>query len=246
MTAHPDTSRLLNEEHLEDFILRELGAPQITVQLTQEDLEQAIDQSKRWFSAKKGAKKISAMTISSNVVEYKLAEEIDVVLDVVFPQTASDFSRLLDPLGLLDGAIPYNAFPAPATAGLFSTYVQALQYLEVAKRVTGAELEWMQEDRTLYIFPVPKSSGTIIIHYKANRFTIDQLSERDHDLVKRYALAWAKRKLGRVRSRHDQWPGAQGTSTGDGERLLEEAKEEFLGLEEEISQSAFPMGFVTG
>ncbi len=246
MTAFPDNSRLLNEEQLQQFILRELGAPQLQSILVQEDLDQAIDQAKRWFSAKKGFKKTTMMQVFANITEYELPPDVDIVVDVSTPSRPTDFSRVIDPLGLLDASIPYNLFPAPAAGGLFSTYAQALQYIKTGKRITGGEEEWYQNDRTLFVFPIPKQSGNMQIYYKTNRFTVDQLSERDHDLVKRFALAWSKRKHAHVESRYGQLPGAQGSITLDGQALLAEAKEEFDILEQEIAQSGFPMGFLTG
>lgn len=243
---HPQSSVLLNEEELQDFILRELGAPQLKVVLTANDLCQAVDQAKRWFTAKKGYKRHANIPIFANVTEYELPDDVDVVIDASLPSRPTDFSRVIDPLGLLDASIPYNLFPAPAAGGLFSTYAQALQYIELSKRITGGEVEWYQEGRTLFVFPIPKEGGNMVILYKSNSFSMDQLSERDHDLVKRFALAWAKRKLGTVRSKYDQYPGAQGSVGVDGRQLKAEAEAEIKELTEELALSAFPMGFVTG
>lgn len=246
MPAFPAKARLLNEEQLQQFILRELGAPQLQVALVQEDLDQAIDQAKRWFAAKKGFKKTTLMQVFANVTEYELPSDVDTVIDLSLPSRPTDFSRVIDPLGLLDASIPYNLFPAPAAGGLFSTYAQALMYIKASKRITGGEEEWYQQDRTLFVFPIPKTSGNMMVLYKSNQFTLDQLSERDHDLVKRYALAWCKRKLGHIHSRYSQFPGAQGSIVLDGQLLLAESREDFDTLDQEIGQSGFPMGFLVG
>lgn len=246
MTSHPQNSVLLNEEELQDFILRELGAPQLKVELTENDLCQAIEQAKRWFSAKKGFKRSVILSIFANVTEYELPDDVDTVLDISLPSRPTDFSRVIDPLGLLDASIPYNLFPHPSAGGLFSTYAQALQYIELSKRITGGEVEWNQQGRTLFVFPIPKESGNMLLLYKSNTFTLEQLDERDHDLVKRFALAWSKRKLSTVRSKYDQYPGAQGTVGLDGQRLKQEAEDEIRALTEELAQSGFPLGFLTG
>ena len=99
----------------------------------------------------------------------------------------------------------------------------------------------------LYIFPIPKSSATILLNYKSSQITIEQLSERDHDLLKRYALACAKEDVGRVRSKYvSGFPTAQGHEQLDGDRLLEEAAAAKEALDEEIALSGFPMGFMVG
>lgn len=246
MAATPDYSRLLTESQLHEFILRELGAPQVQVDLIQEDLDNAVDQSKRWFSSKKGFKKTVQMQLLSNVTEYELPADVDTVVELSFPARSTDFTALVDPLRLLDVSIPYNFFTSPASGGMFSSYAQAIQYLKTGRRIIGAEVEWSQLGKILSVFPIPKETSYMVVLYKANRFTIEQLNERDHDLVKRYALAHAKRKLGRVRSKYDVWPGAQGTVAVDGVRLLQEAQEEMVALDEEIAQSGYPMGFLIG
>ena len=244
--AFPDNSRLMDEAALQEFILCELGAPQVKVPLTQFDLNTATREARRWFSAKKGFKRSTNLQLFANITEYCLPDEVDTVLDVFLPSRPTDFSRIIDPLGLLDASIPYNLFPHPQAGGLFSTYAQALMYIKTSKRITGGETEWSQEDRTLFVFPIPKESGNMRILYKTNRFTIEQLNERDHDLVKRFAFTWGKRKLGEILSRYDAYPGAQGTIGLNGKDLKSEAREDFLQLEEEIAQSGFPMGFLIG
>jgi hypothetical protein len=77
--------------------------------------------------------------------------------------------------------------------------------------------------------------------------TIEQLSERDHDLVKRYSLMASKKRLGRIRSKYPGgFPTAQGNVDLDGATLLEEARQEEEKLEQEVSESGFPMGFLLG
>ena len=76
---------------------------------------------------------------------------------------------------------------------------------------------------------------------------IEQLSERDHDLVKRMALAQAKLDLGRIRSKYQSgFPTAQGHEQLDGEILLQEGQAEVELLNQEIGDSAMPMSFITG
>jgi hypothetical protein len=236
----------MNQEQLQQFILRRLGAPQLKVELTQDDLDDAVEEARRWFTAKKGVKRLFNVFVASSITELTLPEDVDTVTDVVFSQTTDDFNTLIDPLGLLDHSVPYNLFPTPGTMGLISTYAQSIMYLEMAKRVTGAEMDWRQDGRTLYILPARKSSGTIIVAYKSITITIEQLDERDHDLVKRYALAQAKQKLGVVRSKYDSYATAQGQTSLDGARLIQEAEAQLQLLEDEIAQSGFPMGLLVG
>jgi hypothetical protein len=236
----------MDESGLKQWILRRLGAPFLKVELTDDHLKDAVEDARRWFAAKKGVKQRAMMLMNSSQSEYDLPDEVDAVTDVVFPVPAMDISLVFSPFTLLDDKVPYDVFAAPHSIGLYSSFTQTLQYVEMAKRILGAEPDWRQEGRKLYVFPIPRGSAQMLIEFKSNHVTIDQLNERDHDLLKRWALAQAKEDLGRVRSKYDSFPTAQGNATLDGERLLEEARVAKELLEEEISLSAYPMGFMVG
>jgi hypothetical protein len=235
---------LMNSEELQQWILRKLGAPLVKVELGADHLADAINDAERWFAAKKGFKSHTTLNLDGSV-EYALPDEVDTVLDVAFTVNRNDIDSIVDPLSLVDG-MPQNSLTGPGNSmGLLSSYAQMSQYLSMAKRMLGSEMEWWQEGRKLIVLP-PATSGTIRLDYKANRFTVEQLNERDHDLVKRMAFALAKETLGRIRSKFDAYPTAQGSVALDGSTLLAEAQAEKEGLEEEISASGYPMGFLVG
>jgi len=236
----------MNEAQLQQWILRRLGAPFWKVELTGDHLDDAVEQARRWFSAKKGVIRQRGMFFFPNIVEYKLPDDVNLVLDVSFPVSPMDISLVFSPYILQDEKVPYDVFAAPSAVGIYSSYTQTIQYVEMAKRILNAEPDWRQDGRNLLIFPNPKTSGTMIMDFKSHDFTIEQLAERDHDLVKRYALTYAKQQLGRNRSKYGEFAGAQGPATLDSDRLFNEAAAELEVLEKEISLSAFPMGFRAG
>lgn len=240
------TRTLMNEEELKCWILRRLGSPFLKVELTAAHLQDDIDQAMRWFAAKKGVKRMALMPIHTDINEYTIPEEMDTILDVAFPLPPMDVSMVFSPYILIDEKVPYDVFSAPGSMGMYSSFTQTLQYIEMAKRILSAEPDWRQEDRKLYIFPLPKTEGTMLVEYKTGKFTIDQLNERDHDLIKRYALAMAKLDVGRVRSKYDSFPTAQGSATLDGGTLLAEGQAEIERLDEEIALSGYPIGFISG
>lgn len=234
--------QLMDKAELSKWILRQLGAPVWCIELTQEHLDDAIEEALRWFAAKKGAWRLGALAFVAGTPSYQLPAEVELVLRVFFPAPQTDLSLMFSPFLLLDEKVPYDIFAAPQSVGLYSSYVQTIQYIETTKRILNAEPDWEQRDRCLWISPPPKSSGKIIYEYKSSRFQVDQLSEIDNRLIRRYALAWAMMVLGRIRSKFTEFPGAQGsTSLGDGSSLLEDAKEQIEKLEEEIIYSGYPM-----
>lgn len=237
---------LMNEEQLLKWMLRRLGAPLLKVELTQCHFEDNISDAKHWFSAKKGVKRQMVFATEPGKVEYKLPDEVDTVLDVAFSVPPLDISTVFYPFATQGESIPYNAFMAPGSGGLYSSYTQTLMYVETAKRILGAEPDWRQEGRLLYLFPVPKNANGVWMDYKANILTIEQLNERDHDLVKRYALAKARLDLAEIRGKYDAYPGAQGSTTLNASTLKQTGEAEIEKLEEEIILSGYPLGFQTG
>ena len=110
--------------------------------------------------------------------------DCDAVLDVVFQVNPLDLSLIFAPNIFADEQVPYNVFAAPGSAGMYSSFVQALQYIETAKRILGTENNWIYYPykKKLIILPNPKSSGFLLIEYKSNLLiAIENLPERDHD-----------------------------------------------------------------
>lgn len=242
---------LKNKEAVQQWILRRLGAPVVTVELTQDALDDAVEDARRWFAAKKGVTNRMPIMVEPTVQDYRLPDQVEVVMAVYFPASTLDFSLILSPFTFLDEQqIPYQVYAAPTSGGLYGTLVQALQSVQVAKEILGATPDWEQfrsgDSNMLTIYPRPRTATPMIIEYKSNTFTIEQLQERDHDLVKRFALARAKDILGQIRDRYQSFPGAQGTILLNGKDLLKQSVAEMLQLEDEITLSGFPLGFAVG
>lgn len=241
------STQLMDETALKAWIMRRLGAPFLKVELCDENLVDAVESARRWFSAKKGVKAFAMMAIMPSQTEYVLPDIVDTVIDVVFQAQRLDIALVFSPFTLIDDKVPYDTFRASgASGGMYSSFTQTLQYVETAKRILGAEPDWRQENRLLYIFPLPQNMSAMRIEFKSSTVTIEQLSERDHDLLKRYALAKAKEDLATVRSKYDSFPTAQGTATLNWQKLADEASGEIEKLDEEIALSGFPMGFISG
>jgi hypothetical protein len=241
---------LKDDEELTQWVLRRLGAPLLKVELTADHLHDNVEDAKRWFAAKKGWRRFYGFDIFPSTSEYTLPKDVDVVLDVVFAYDPLDLSILAYPYWLPpeNNQIPYSVFNvAGNSGGLYSNYVQTLQFIETARRVMSAEADWRQENDKLQLFPNPTRSGKAVVEYNSHQInSVIELSERDHLLLKKYALAMAKMDLGRIRSKFDNYPTAQGTTTMDGAALLEEAKTDIEKLDEEIGESGKPMGFLVG
>lgn len=240
-------SNLKDAASIKTWILIQLGAPVIKVELAIEHLDASFDDAIRWFTAKKGMQKQGFIRITPNQVAYPLPDDVDTITDVAFPSSHFDFSFAFAPWLLPEQQIPYSVISAHGqSGGIYSNWTQALQYIDMAKKVLSADSDWRQEGRLLYLFGVRGLSGSIIIDYKSNEFTVEQLNERDHEMLKRYALAKAMMILGRIRSKYDGYPTAQGTVNLDGATLIADAQAMLEALNEEISSSGYPMGILVG
>lgn len=240
-------SNLKDKDELKLWILRELGAPIVKVELTEEQLLDSIDNAIHWFAAKKGLKQQLWLQLQGVQNAYPLPPDVDTVTDVVFPSSNTDMAAIFGTWVLPGQNLPWNTVASHGSSmGLYSYWTQALQYIEMGKRALSAEPDWRQEGRILYLFGVPNLVGMAILEYRTGSVTIEQLNERDHDLVKRYSLARAMRILGRIRSKYDGFPTAQGTAQLDGSTLLGDAQAMLDALDAEIAASGFPMGFLVG
>ena len=244
--ARPPGNKLMNREELGEWILRRLGAPFWDIELCQEHVKDAVEQSVRWFAGKKGVMKLFPIQAYPAVVEYDLDSEIDRVIDVAYETNKLDLSMIFSPFTLLEEKIPYDVFASGGSGGLYSSYVQSLQYIEMAKRILSAEFEWTEMNDKLFIAPPPVDSRRLIVMAKINFTQIEDLEERDHELIKRYALAKAMVDLSWIRGKYGEYPSAQGSTTLNWDRLLDTAQTEIEKLEEEIMGAGYPMGFVTG
>jgi len=239
--------RLMTEPELKQWIVRRLGGPVACVELDDVQLDDAVSEAKHWFSAKKGVDRDITIDLFSGQVEYTMPEDCDAVIDVSFQVSPLDISLIFAPHIIADEKIPYNAFAAPSSAGLYSSLVQALQYVEMSKRILNAERNWIYfpHKNILLLLPNPKGGGKAFIEYKTSCVTIEHLPQRDHEFIRRYALAWAMQDLGMIRTKYAAWPTAQGTTQLNGDKLLEMAAREMDKLEEQLYLSAMPMPFFT-
>lgn len=233
-------------DQLTQWILRRLGAPKVCIELTKEHVEDSITDAKLWFASYKGSSKSYLLAVNAGQSKYTLPDDVDVVLDVIFTIKPADISTLFTPVSVFDERIPYDLYANSGQLGTYSSYVQLTQYIELTRRVTNAENDWRQENRDLLLWPVPSGGSNVMVFYSTTQVDFSQLSIRDFEFIRKYALALSKRDLGRVRSKRDEWPSAQGTTRLDGERLLQEAETEMEKLTEDLLSSGSPMPFMTG
>ena len=244
----PQYPNVLNDAELMKHIYLHLGGGIIDIHLQECHYKEAVEEAKRWFRAKKGVRKEFDLQVIPYQNVYDLPEDVDTVLEVVFPEYAGSMGRFLDPFYVPGEGVPW-AFYGDGNFGYASGYTQLLQHHENTSRVFGVEPDWRQEpgSRKLQLYPNMKQSGIAKVFYKSHTLVIEQLPERDNDLVKRFARAYAKKILGHIWGKYtDGFPAAQGNRSLNYSQMLQEAEAEMAQCEDEISASAMPMDILVG
>lgn len=221
----------------------------VIVELTDNQIEQALEDAKDWFHSYFGFYKEAQLSLSSGVAEYDLSAispAVDEVVQVWFPKDPQyvDFSVLYP--GFLDiSGFPYE------WVGMFrgsypqTTLVQTMQTIESTARILSCDLSWEYwQDRStvpvtklLRVMPVPQISGPAIYQYRVDPadMKIDWYSPRNLWILREWALAECKYTLGRIRGKYTGGlPAAGGDRTLDGESLISEAQADKERLQTQI------------
>lgn len=220
-----------NELEVINYVRRRLGDQVVNVELTEDQLRDCINDTKRWFVANWGVRSEKLIIADIGQSEFKLEEDVYRVIAVyeerlAFPGIALSFQDI--PFYYLytyrsDVSISFS-YPV----GLYSGLIQQLQFIGQLKRIFSADLsfEYNPYSRILRIMPARMEARRILVEYLNNTVDIAKLAGEDKNVFLRYCLAVAKERLGRIRSKYSDIPYATGTVSLDGERLLSEALEE--------------------
>jgi hypothetical protein len=246
----PQYPRVLDEAGIIKHIYLHLGGGVVDIHLQECHYKEAIEEAVRWWRAKKGVKKWFDLQVLPYQTEYPLPEDVDTVLEVVLPDDPGPMGRAFDPFYQPGDGVPWGIYSTDRSGlGYLSSYGQLLQQIETTQKVFSSDPDWRHDtgSRVLQIYPLNKRSGIAKVFYKSHTLTLEQLPERDNDLVKRYARAYAKKILGHIWGKYtDGFPAAQGNRSLNYSQMLSEADAEIAQLEQEISDSAMPMDILIG
>jgi len=243
---------------IKEIVVSELGGsvdlskennPIVNVELNDQQFDTAVLLAKQWFTAKKGFTVFRPLSIDPAISEYKMKDDVQSVLDVVF-QVPTDVAAFFT-LGFFD-IIPYgtqNFGSIGAGLGSYSGFAQLISFTEQRKRVFSVEPEWFFEPQTKILHVMTRAGSVnnlVLVQAKLNAFDPANLADKDDYLFTRWVRAKCKEIVGRIRSKYDSMPAAGGTITLDGATLLAESKEEFEKLDAEIFASQGPDGLISG
>lgn len=233
-----------------DYLLRRMGKGIVQVEITDDQLNDAVKDTKRWFVSHWGIVRARTFQVISGISDYTLSSDVADVLDVQIEQVR------IPPL-VFDREFPfYFPFPMRAEggivfsypAGLYSALVQQLQWIDQLRRLFNAELEWTYTDSTriLKLISPANQTGMGLVEYISNEVQMKELFGIAEDLFVDWARAEVMERVGRVRSKYGGYPTAGGERTLDGEALLAEAKELKEQTRTRAIERGYPIPFVRG
>lgn len=223
------------EDEVKAYVLRRLGSGIIDVELTDDHMNDVIDDTKRWFGFRLGQKRVIQIPLTTATNVYVLEPDVTEVLQVFLPSAhfpavdTDDFSYTYSLL--------FGQWRSPGASPMpYSDLVQRLQYLNMSKKIFSADREWNynRDTHELLIMPRPSIVGNMLVEVWTQDIDPRQFGLEDENLFLRYALAQAKEFLGEIRSKWDSMPMVGGDKGLNGERLLEEAQAAKEQLEKDV------------
>lgn len=214
----------MTEVELKDFIKTRLGCGVVDVELTDDALQHAVNEGKRFYASYFGQHKMTTLRLNqateydATVISPPSGADIDTVVDVHFPVDGNSFNNLWAWAG-----VDFDpATMAYAQSGQYSALVQYMQYREMGKRIVSADRDWEWDHarRKLLVSPRPDSC-TVAVLYLVNfkAIVIEKIHAWEEQLVQDYALGSAMMTLGNIRTKYADKPSATGSFTMDGDIL---------------------------
>lgn len=255
--------RISTREQLKDYIMDTLGYPLQTVELTDSQLEDCIDDATqlytKWASL---PEKYITMPLSSyqtgddgndegiDLSDYNVACVDSVDGHDSFGMFGADGLWGLSNCMLATGTYPFmgRSFGGTSFEG-FTTYQAAYEFCAMAKRITAQEFSFNfnPQSQMLTLIPKPVNDekySDMIVVFKCECVPEDSVLY-GNNFVKRLAVAYAKCRLGTIRSKFS------GVSFGGGitvnSAIGEEGKAEIQDLIERIKkEEAIGTGLFVG
>ena len=241
----PRRNREKVREDIKDFVLGMLGAPVVKIELDQQNLDLAVDQSLKIFEdyAPKEHFEYYVFNTTPGQSVYEMPPDVGLVRNVYYKETGSLAFQASD----LDGVLPVEYFnpggsygqgglmnPAQPIWGRAGEWVLYKQYEQMYSRISSnlGGWEWIGGFRHIKIYPVPCGGrcGRVIVHYLQNCKDWNNVLEA----MQMGALAYLKIMLGRIRSKYSNPPGPNGGMQMDGQALLQEGHEDLKQWREDL------------
>lgn len=223
-------------EQIKDYVLLMLGAPVVKVELDDQNLDLAVDQSMKIFEEYAGREYFDYYTFTTTPGKsvYKMPDEVGYIRNVFYMEQGANFAFNSQELG---GVLPMEYF-YPGTA---SSYVQGMinpvqpmwgdmgswvlfkQYENMYAR-TSSQIggwEWVSDLGYIKLYPVPCRCQRAMVHYLQKCKDWKEVTQA----MQEGALAHVMIMLGHVRGKYTQPPGPGGGMQLDGDYMRQKGWE---------------------
>jgi hypothetical protein len=226
----PRKNREKVREDIRDYVLLMLGAPTVKVELDQQALDLAVDQSLKVFEDYAGREYYDYYTFRSIPGQsvYKMPDDVGLIRNVFYKEQGTFAFQAAD----LDGAIPLEYFypggayssiqgglidPVQPIWGRMGEWVLYKQYEQMFSRVSSniGGWEWVGDMRAIKLYPTPFKSQVVIVHHLQKCKDWKEVTQA----MQEGALAHAMIILGHIRGKYTNIPGPQGGQQLDGEYM---------------------------
>lgn len=239
----------ISTESLKNYIVRSLGGSTVHVELTDDDLEIAIDESLTFYSRlnpirDRESKKIQPGGISSfdlpptcyNVIDVEI-QSPSLVMESADPTTFNIFNNFF----LMGSGTSSQGVTGTENYALYNIWRSMTMkefsldpdyYIEEDVQYTEDHPDILENRKIHFYNPTGLTLRVFYVPVHSRR--LDQISDRDVDWVRKYAVAHAKEMLGYKRRKHKAIPMAGQTLQLDGAELVQEAMEAKAKLEDDL------------
>jgi hypothetical protein len=231
-------------EQWKRWIMMQLGAPVIKVELTEAQVDEFIDSAIKRMSQWGMFEEVCIFRVTPKENGYDLLEMIPEyinVKDVIYSPNQAE--------SLLQGFFTDFAFDNRSFFWYHSTYASMTDfyilnaYNEMYLRTIGNEGQWKVVGNKLYLSPTPDKPVWAAIEYTAFP---DKLDVRRDEWIREWALSECMMALGNIRGKYSQLPGPRGELQLDGEQMITRAVEKQEKLLERLNEYIEPALFETG
>jgi hypothetical protein len=224
----PRKNREKVREQVKDYILLKLGAPTIKLELDEQQIDSAIDETLdiiEDFAPREFFDYYTFSTIPGKSV-YKMPDDIGIIRNVFYKEQGQTAFNASD----LDGVIPIEYFypggntggagminPIQPIWGNMGEWVLYKQYEQMYSRVSSniGGWEFISDMGYVKLYPAPCRCSRVIVHYMQKCKDWRKVSQS----MREGALAHIMITLGHIRGRFANPPGPNGGVQLDGEYM---------------------------
>lgn len=232
-------------EQIKDYVLLMLGAPVIDVELDDQQLTMAINQTLKIIETYAPREYFSYYTFITTPGKsvYDMPADVGYIRQVNYRATPEFAFQSAD----LGGSIPIEYFyPGGAYASIQGGLIDPIQpiwgragewalykmyektYTRMSSSLGG--WEWVGGYRQIKLYPIPFRAYHVSVHYIQRCKDWEEMTQA----MAEGALSLCKQMLGIIRRKYGNPPGPSGGLQLDGQQMYQEGKEEYEKWKEEL------------